>query len=203
MHYVYDFDSTLFSTQRVWDVWRGMLIDAGYAAEVVDATGAEITPKGYSPRKHAATLGVPEGAAADLLARFAVVLAEESPGCVFEDVRSFIEARRDGHRQTILTQGDEAHQWEKLRASGVDALVPRVVITKPDGTKVAHLAEMLAEGGEITFIDDNPCHLAAVRESGLPIVIVRMARPSEKLVADPHELDGVAWRVISSLRELD
>ncbi|MEI6510951.1 MAG: hypothetical protein WCO25_02815 [Candidatus Uhrbacteria bacterium] len=203
-HYVYDFDSTLYATQTVWEVWSEMLIGAGFDAASVFAAYQEVLPRGYSPIKHADALGVSDALRYDLIVRFRAILTDRSPSLLFDDVAPFVESRRDVHRQTILTQGDEEHQWEKMRASGIDLLVPRVVITVPDGSKTERLAEMLAEDPTpITFVDDNPHHLTRVHASGLPITIVRMMRPGETLAIAPHELDGVAWKVVSSLRELD
>lgn len=204
MHFVYDFDSTLFATQRIWDMWRDMLVGAGIDAEAVDAAYREIIPLGYSPRKHVERLGMDAAAADGLVSRFRDAMGRESPAFLFDDVAPFVSARRAAHRQTILTQGDEEHQWEKMRASGVDRLIPDAVITAPDGVKAERLAEMLRhDSSPITFIDDNPHHLVPVAESGLPVTIVRMVRAGETMAAAPHELDGVAWRVIASLRGLD
>lgn len=203
-HYVYDFDSTLYATQRMWDVWSGMLATAGFDRAAVFESYQRIVPSGYSPRKHAASLGVDDTLARDLVGRFNVILSDESPSLLFGDVAPFLEARRHTATHSILTQGDEEHQWEKMRASGVDRLLPNVVITKPDGLKVEHLADMLDKDSmPITFIDDNPHHLLPAYQNGLPITLIRMKRPGETLAAAPHELDDVAWRVISSLDELD
>ena len=204
MHYVYDFDSTLFATQKIWDAWRGMLLAAGFGEEAVDQSYQGILMHGYSPRKHAAALGIAPGHADDMVSRFNVILRDESPSLLFDDVAPFVEARKPHARQTILTQGDHEHQWEKMRASGVDRMLPNTVITSPDGTKIERLADMLDEDPTpITFIDDNPHHLVPVHQSGLPITVVRIKRPGETLAIAPHELDGVAWRVIASLDELN
>ena len=203
-HYVYDFDSTLYATQTVWELWSELLVGAGFDAASVFATYEQVLPLGYSPRKHTDALGIESGKAEDLIGRFGAILAERSPSLVFGDVAPFIESRRDAHRHSILTQGDEAHQWEKMRASGIDLLVPRVVITVPNGSKTERLAEMLAEDPTpITFIDDNPHHLTRVHASGLPVTIIRMMRPGETLAIAPHELDGIAWKTIASLEELE
>jgi len=203
-HYVYDFDSTLYATQAVWEAWSEMLVGAGFDAASVFLAYQEVLPRGYSPRKHADALGMTNETADDLIGRFRAILTDRSPSLLFDDVAPFVESRKDAHRQSILTQGDEEHQWEKMRASGIDLLVPRVVITVPNGSKAERLAEMLAEDPTpITFVDDNPHHLTAVHASGLPVTIVRMMRPGETLAIVPHELDGVAWKVIASLRELD
>ncbi len=204
MHYVYDFDSTLFATQKIWDDWRGMLLGAGLSGELVDQSYQAILPTGYSPRKHAQALGIATDRLEDMVSRFGQLLVDESPSLLFDDVAPFIEAKRAGHRQTILTQGDEAHQWEKMRASGIDRLLPNVMIAKPDGLKIELLADMIDEDvTPITFIDDNPHHLVPAHQSGLPITLIRMRRPAETLAIAPHPLDDVAWRVIASLDELE
>ncbi len=203
-HYVYDFDSTLYATQAVWEMWSEMLVGAGLDAASVFASYQEVLPRGYSPRKHIDALGLDDALRDCLIVRFGAMLTDRSPSLLFDDVAPFVESRRDAHRQTILTQGDRDHQWEKMRASGIDLLVPRVVVTEPSGSKAERLAAMLAEDPTpITFVDDNPHHLVAVHQSGLPVTIVRMMRPGETLAIAPHELDGVAWKVVASLRELD
>lgn len=204
MHYVYDFDSTLYATQTIWEMWNELLIGAGFDASSVFSSYQEVLPRGYSPRKHVDALGVSAEIRDGLIVRFRAMLTERSPSLLFDDVAPFVESRRDARRQTILTQGDRDHQWEKMRSSGIDLLVPRVVITAPSGSKAERLAAMLAEDPTpITFIDDNPHHLVSVHASGLPVTIVRMMRPGETLAIAPHELDGVAWRTVASLRELE
>lgn len=202
MHFVYDFDSTLFSTEALWQAWRGMLVAAGYDAETIDETGARITPDGYSPRKHADALGLDQVIAAELLSRFEAVMRDEAPSLVFGDVAPFV-GQRTGHTQSILTMGDEVHQREKLTNSRIDLLLPRITIAKPHDTKTEYLKAMLAAGEEVVFIDDNPIHLVRVREAGIPVSLVRMRRPSEgSLVEGDHPLDHDAWRVVTSLDEL-
>jgi FMN phosphatase YigB (HAD superfamily) len=203
MHYVYDFDSTLFGTQRLWEVWRGMLVAVGHEPDAVDATYRSVVADGYSPRRHAAALGVTDAGLDGLVARFNAVMSDESPSLLFDDVAPFVEARRHASRQTILTQGDRAHQWEKIRASGIDRLLPDVRVAPCGAPKTQSLAGLLDQDPRpMTFVDDNPYHLVAAHESGLPIRLVRMMRPSETLAIGPHELDGVAWRVVRSLDEL-
>lgn len=205
MHFVYDFDSTLFATQKLWEAWRQILISAGYDPRDIDAIGQQITPNGYSPRKHADMLGVDEVIADEMLARFEAIMRDESPSMVFSDVVPFVEARRAAHAQSILTMGDEAHQREKLSTSGVDRLIPSVLIAKPHDTKAQHLRDMLDRGSEpIVFIDDNPVHLERVHAAKIPVELIRILRPSETtLVEGPHRLDNEAWRIIASLEELD
>lgn len=204
MHYVYDFDSTLFGTQWLWNVWREMLVGAGHTPEAVDEVYRAVLPTGYSPRKHGAALGMGSNRLDDLVARFDAILSDESPSLLFDDVAPFVEARKGTHRQTILTQGDHGHQWQKLRASGIDRMLPDVHIAPCGAPKTENLANLIDQDPTpITFVDDNPFHLVAAHQSGLPVSLVRMMRSSETLAIAPHELDDVAWRVISSLDELD
>ncbi len=202
MRYVYDFDSTLFSTERLWQAERAMIISAGFDPEVVDETGDQAARLGYSPRKHMEMLGMDADVIVDIIERFEVLLRDDAPSFVFADVIPFINARKD-HSHSVLTIGDEGHQREKLLTSGIDKLIPNITIARPEETKASHLLRMLEQEQKLIFIDDNPTHLITAHEAKLPIDLVRIKRKGEYYAIEPHELDDVAWRVITSLSEIE
>lgn len=207
MHYVYDFDSTLYATIRLWNRWVGIIERHGYSTPdltTVEKTLNETFRVPFTPRRHAEkVVGMEPAHAERAVDEQARDVAALGAALVYSDARAFLERNHGAHRQSLLTFGDRDYQMGKIGASGIGGLVGDVQIAGFERGKAEFLRDLVEAGSEpIVFIDDHPKHLQSAYDAGLPVQLVRMRRPDEPHTPDAHPLDDVAWRVIASLDEL-
>lgn len=204
MHFVYDFDATLFKTSSLWEAWQKVLKDFGGDEEAIVTTGNTLFGEGFTLEGHGERLGISGKDFDKAVQKFYKKTKEAGVSLVFEDVIPFLEAQRDEHRQTILTFGNRDYQHSKVTASTVLSYVDDVQIATPDMMKPQHLREFIESGSEsMVFIDDNPRELEAVHDVGLPITLVRMIREGERHAEEEHKLDDDAWMCVTSLEEVE
>lgn len=200
MHFVYDFDSTLYATKRLWDVWADLLVPYGFSREHLLAVADEITPRGFSCPTHARTLGLGEEQIASAMAQFVQQLNDVSPGFIYDDVLPLLNAQRQAQiRHSVVTHGDAEHQWLKINTSGLDQHLTDVRIANQDVPKIQHLRDLLATTDTpLVFVDDNPKELKRVIDAALPVRLVRIVRAGD--FSDfAHPSDDEHWEVIRSL----
>jgi len=206
MHYVYDFDSTLYATMRLWERWVDIIRRYGYATPDLTTVEKGINESlnlPFTPRRHGEFIGMASPHLDDAVREQDADVRLLGSSLVFDDVVPFLRNRHGAHRQSLLTFGDREYQIEKIDASGIRGLVGDIHIAGLDRGKAEILRELVERGSEpITFIDDHTRHLQFVHDAGLPVEIVRMRRPGEPHTPDEHPLDGIGWRVVSSLDEL-
>jgi len=206
MHYVYDFDSTLYATARLWARWVEILRKYGYATPdvtIVEKKLNESLGLPFTPRRHAELIGMIPSYIDEAVLEQDTDIRSLGSSLVFDDVVPFLEKGRSAHRHSLLTFGDSEYQMGKIDASGIHNLVGDIHVADLHHGKADILRELVESGSEpITFIDDHTWHLQFVHEAGLPVEIVRMRRPGEPHTPDEHPLDNIAWRIVSSLDEL-
>ncbi|OGL98114.1 hypothetical protein A2304_03460 [Candidatus Uhrbacteria bacterium RIFOXYB2_FULL_57_15] len=100
MHYVYDFDSTLYATQRLWEQWVDMLHRLGFETPTLGEVERVFNEKGivFDPRRHAEYVGM-DAEAADRAVRELRGLTDSLwSTLLFDDVLPFRarEGRRTG-----------------------------------------------------------------------------------------------------------
>jgi len=205
MHYVYDFDYTLFATHILWECWLNELVKQGFDQEEVISSGKILFTQGFTLEKHASSLKMGESAIKKMMKSFSRVHDQLCTKLLFEDVIPFLEKQHEkGVRQSVLTFGDSDYQHRKLHISGLVDHLDDIRIANPEKYKVAHLREMVEAGSEpITYFDDNPNELLSIYESGLPVVLIRVLRDGGKHVNTEHVYDDKHWQCIRSLEELD
>jgi len=203
MHFVYDFDSTLFKTSALWNAWRTLLYGFEKEDEEILQTAQEAIKEGFSPYGHGAKLNL-EGKAFDKAVKaFQKMIKDTAPSLVFDDVLAFLEEQSGDHKQSILTFGDFDFQHAKIEATQILDYIDNVRIARPEQVKTAHLREMVEESSQqIVFIDDNPRELASVHEAGLPVTLIRMVRDGEHHADEDHEGDDDLWTCVASLEEI-
>ena len=201
MHYIYDFDGTLFATQMLWEAWVDALVEFNLTPEQIIAEGEKLIPIGFSLESHAQCLGL-EGKAVDkVISKFNSVMKDKGPELVFPDVMPFLTENEDD-THSVLTFGDADFQAQKIELSGIGDKLEDINFARPDKTKSDYLRELVEMSSEpIVFIDDNPRTLLDVHDKGLPITLIRMVREGERH-KEPHECDGDLWQCISSLDEI-
>lgn len=202
MHFVYDFDATLFKTASLWEAWKKVLLDFGAKEDEINEAGEELFGIGFSLEKHGESLGLEGKDFKKAIASFQKMTRDEGPTLVFEDVISFFEDNSE-HRHSILTFGDHDYQHSKILACEIMEYLEDVRIAGPDQRKVEHLREMIETGSDqIVFIDDNPNELLSAHDAGLPITLIRMMRDGEKHAEEEHEFDEDKWMCVASLEEV-
>lgn len=200
MRFIYDFDSTLYATGRLWEIWAEELATLGLSMEEIDRTGDELSKTGFSCPGHASMLGIEGEARDEVLRAYCDRWGKENPHMVYPDVVPFVT--RNPHTQMILTFGEPGHQEEKIGMSGLRRYIPDVRLASLQNPKHKQIQEIIETGNEpIIFIDDDPKELTAVHEASLPVKLFRMVR-SKELITDPHPSDDLHWRVVRSLDEL-
>jgi FMN phosphatase YigB (HAD superfamily) len=200
MRFIYDFDSTLYATGKLWHIWADELQACGLPLTQIEDTMKELSKTGFSCPGHAHMLGITGALQGELLRRYRNRWAVENKTMVFPDVIPFLS--NNPHNQLILTFGEIGHQHEKIEMSGLRAHVPDIRLASLENPKRKQLQELVDVSNEpLVFVDDNPRELAAVHEAGLPVELYRMIRPNE-LIIDPHEGDDRHWRVIRTLDDI-
>lgn len=205
MHYVYDFDHTLFATHVLWECWLDELVKHSFDREEAAQAGQVLFSQGFTLEKHASSLGMSDSAVKKMMKSFGQVHDRLCAKLVFEDVLPFLESQNEkGIRQSVLTFGDSDYQHRKLHISGLVEHLDDVRVANPDKRKVAHLRELIEAGSEpITYFDDNPEKLLAIYEAGLPITLIRMLRDGGKHSGTEHIHDDEHWQCIRGLEELN
>lgn len=203
MHFVYDFDATLFKTSSLWEAWIKVMKDFGGDEEAILDAGNQLFGEGFTLEKHGSILGIRPVDLKRSIQTFSKMTRDVGPSLVFDDVVDFLEEHAEGNKQTILTFGDYDYQHEKIQASALMDFIDDIRIATPEQTKADHLRELVESGTDpIIFIDDNPNELLAVHEAGLPVTLMRMVREGERHADEGHDRDGDAWTLIRSLDEM-
>ncbi len=203
MHFVYDFDSTLYATKRLWERWVEHLLPFGFPVDRIHATMEDLSARGFSCPGHARMLGVSEPDVQATMERFTKQLEEESPAFIYPDVLPWLAAQRElAIPHSVVTAGDAGHQWLKINSSGLDKHLTDVRIANSETPKVQHLRDLLASSsGPLIFVDDNPKELQRVIDAALPVELIRIVRTND--FGDyAHPGDDRSWPVIRSLDEL-
>jgi FMN phosphatase YigB (HAD superfamily) len=203
MHFVYDFDATLFKTSALWEAWTKVMKDFGGDEEEIISAGETLFREGFTLEKHGELLRIRPADLKRSVQTFTKMTKSDGPSLVFDDVHAFLEDHAEEHKQTILTFGDHDYQHEKIQASALMDFIDDIRIASLEQSKTEHLRELVESGTDpIVFIDDNPRELEAVHESGLPMTLMRMVRDGERHAEEEHELDDDAWTCIRSLEEI-
>lgn len=201
MHYVFDFDSTLYSTHRLWNAWVDMLLDHNAHEPDILPTGQSLFESGFSLHGHAKLLGFSDEKRENVVDQFDTWTKAAGDELVFYDVVPFFDSLKEEHRLTLLTYGDAGYQLPKIRASGLHRYFEDMRVATQQKHKPVHLQELLELYGEpIVFVDNSDKELERVYRAGLAIELVRMLRPSE--VNQQHPFDGQKWHSINGLSEL-
>ena len=175
MHFVFDFDHTIYNTAELWDRW----LDELEAIDIdrIDAIekGESIFGVGFTLREHAERLGLTGDESEELISSFKEYAAVESPELIFKDAVPFVELNSKKHEFSILSFGDPDWQKEKMSACGISDHISDIRIARPERHKTAHLRELVQETDEqVVFVDDNPKELVSIHESEMPITLYRM-----------------------------
>lgn len=203
MHFIYDFDGTLYSMCHLQKILVEVLSTFDLEAEQIEAAGERLFAEGYTPEKHVAALAISEKEAKKVLEKFYRIVEERSPELVFEEVNQWLEETDYGNKQTILTYGDQDFQTLKVNASGLIEKVGDLRIAGPEKPKVEHLKEIVENGGEgLILIENNPHELQRAYDAGLPVTLIRMVRAGERHSEMPHPGDGDLWPCVESLAEV-
>jgi FMN phosphatase YigB (HAD superfamily) len=204
MHFVFDFDHTIFDTGKLWNSWLDVLESAGVDREDSNEKGEEIFGKGFTLLEHAERLGLSQNESEELISSFTDYTFHESPELVFEDAIPFVKKNQKKHKFSILTFGDSDYQNEKISASGVGDYIDDVRIASPERLKAVQLKEILNETDErVVFVDDNPRELVAASGLDSDIDIYRMIRPKSRHSDVSHALDSDKWKCIKSFDEIE
>lgn len=202
MHFVCDFDETLFDTNTLWNKWLDFLENTGINRDEAIAKVESVIIEGFTPEKHALRLGLHEKDVHHLAKQFRQYTEQHAPSLVFSDVIPFFEQYKLVHSFSLLTYGDSSYQREKVSAAQIDPFFTSLRIAGPHKHKVRHLEELLSHENEpIVFVDDSPNELNPVVNAGLPVKLYRIVRPGAKHDYI-HERDNVAWTRISTLKEI-
>lgn len=204
MHFVFDFDHTIYDTDKLWNYWLDALESAGIDRETAKEKGEEIFGIGFTMFDHTNRIGLDLQESEDLTSSFKDFTFLESPDLLYKDVIPFVESKSIDHDFSILTFGDPDYQNEKIVACGIGEYIDDVRVARPERLKIDHLKEIVQENeNSVVFVDDNPKELLAAFEVKLPLSLYRMNRPNSRHANSPHELDGVAWRCISGFDEIE
>ncbi|MFH1404846.1 MAG: HAD hydrolase-like protein [Patescibacteria group bacterium] len=204
MHYIFDFDSTLFANSRLWESWVSMLENEGLEKQFIIDEGVKLIQLGFSPQKHADAVGLENKISKKLVSKFSAWIEKEGPELIYTDVPAFFERKNGDHKYSILTFGDPEFQDQKIQACQLYDLVDDVYVATPEKQKKDHLADLVSGGADqVLFVDDNPNELEAVHGSGVPVTLVRILRDGEYHAQEKHKGDGDLWQCIESLEELD
>ncbi len=204
MHFVLDFDHTIYDTGSLWDFWVELLGSVQIDKKTANEKGEEIFGSVFTLQKHLELLKIEEDVAKRLVDSFRELTLQKSPELIYKDAIPFVNSNKDLHSFSILTFGDFSYQHEKIEACGISSYIDNILIAGPEKFKIEHLKNLILESGSsIVFVDDNPRELTAVSDSGLPITLYRMIRPNSRHGEEKNPGDGVDWKCISAFDEIE
>lgn len=160
-----DLDGTLVDRQGAFEDWaRSFLAEIGAPRGELDWL-READENGYRPRLDLATAIIDRwrltAAPSDLEQR----LQSDVVGgiaCYPGVLEALLRLRSSGAELVLVTNGTVAQQSEKLRRTGLDRVLDRIVISeaagvkKPDPRIFALAVEGLADGRETWMVGDHP-----------------------------------------------
>lgn len=160
-----DLDGTLVDRQQAFEGWaQSFLAEVGAAAEELEWLRAA-DDSGYRPRRELAAAIVdrlcPSARVPAIEQRLQLEVIE-SISCFPGVLEGLRRLRAGGAELVLVTNGTVAQQTEKLRRTGLDALLDRVVISevvgvkKPDPRIFARAVEGLENGRETWMVGDHP-----------------------------------------------
>lgn len=160
-----DLDGTLVDRQQAFEDWaQSFLAEVGAAAEELEWLRAA-DASGYRPRRELAAAIVerlcPSARVSEIEQRLQLEVVE-GISCFPEVLEGLRRLRAGGAELVLVTNGTVAQQREKLRRTGLDALLDRVVISeaagvkKPDPRIFARAVEGFEESRETWIVGDHP-----------------------------------------------
>lgn len=160
-----DLDGTLVDRQRAFEDWaRSFLAEVRAPAAELEWL-READENGYRPRPELAAAIVerlfPTSQASEIEQRLQLEVIE-SITCYPGVVEGLRRLRAGGAELVLVTNGTVVQQSEKLRRTGLDALLDRVVISeaagvkKPDPRIFALAIDGLVGGVETWMVGDHP-----------------------------------------------
>ena len=181
-----DFDHTLFDTDRFfWVDLKSAFARFGVPEDAWEKSYEAAWPSGYSLEKHLdelnrlGTISKPTTARM-MLATLNSAFSDLRP-YLFPDVPGFLRsARHQGFDLILLSFGDPAWQSYKVRASGLDPYLQKVVYTAKQKGKAELLDDLGPRYEELHAIDNNPAELDAMkaRNSRLQTHLICRVEPS-------------------------
>jgi len=173
-YYFLDWDETCMKTKALKEKLFELL-GSIFSYSEVESSYKEIRGDGYNPEKHFQYLLQKSPHTPEEVEKLESDYAEKSTEffsqldeLLYPDAQEFIESHRGQGKVVILTFGNEEYQHQKIEGSGYGDLE---VIVCSSEEKVGPLNKWLEAHGEdpakveFVFVDDNPHHVARLREA--------------------------------------
>lgn len=196
VHYVLDFDRTLFNDDMLIASLMKEFIAQGATEEGMLHAYAKIAVQNelWSPWKWAEYTF---GHVSESIRSHIDFLHKQTSSMVYADVRPFLE-RIGRSTKSILSYGDPQTQNEKIVHSGIAHYFSDITITQ-DPQKTSDFLRY-SDAEHIIFVDDRGPVIDAVKGAHPRVTCIRIMRPGS---AYNHESSLRADRVVSSLADLN
>lgn len=187
-----DFDDTVFNTRKGFlPALRDVFVRSGVPSDIFDRTYEQCTAHrvadglSYTPHAHADFLRA-EGYALLGLERAYEQLLTVASRWVYRDFIDFVRA--SDVPVVMVTYGDDTFQREKIRASGVGALVRDVIVTQGEKARAIDAYAPHASS-PLVIVDDKVSVFARVKALRRPTYTVHAVRrggPCAHTLCDAH-----------------
>ncbi|MEK9151237.1 MAG: HAD family hydrolase [Patescibacteria group bacterium] len=175
-----DFDDTLFNTRAFAERVQGVFEEYGISRELFwssyqDMKGAFLIGWCYSPEVHMQRLQPDHSFDIEQVRKKLGVLVADTRRFLFHEVKeslSFLKAV--GHTLYILSLGDYGFQMEKIRGTGIDVFMEKVIVTQGDKAKALRDERVKGEG--TWFIDDRVRFIESVKKTFPEVKTILMQR---------------------------
>jgi FMN phosphatase YigB (HAD superfamily) len=197
---IFDLDHTLYNTSMLWERVVEELVERGFEEHRVNATANALTMSGYSFELHLRALGASEQQCSELVPRLYAMM-DKGNAYLYPDVVPWITTKAGECDLSLLTFGHQAFQTRKWQAlTELHPFFSEFRVVEAQGVTKGMVIASMGNDRPTVFIDDAPRHLVDAQEQAPFATRVRMMRSDG---GEPHVGDGVAWRCIRSLKELE
>jgi len=172
MTIVFDFDYTLYNTDRIKKATYSAAERAGVSSDVFESTLPAAYGKSYKkmkgggayvPQKHCELIGSYANCDPKFLYQFFLQAVKQSHFYLYDDVISTMEIFKEkGYHLIILTFGNAAYQRLKIEASGIERYIDDVLYVEE--THAKHSALPIENDEKFIFVNDNASENEKVQE---------------------------------------
>lgn len=204
MKIFFDFDDTLFDTRAFAESIQSIFEKYGISKELFwssyqDMKGAFLIGWCYSPEIQIQRLRQDHSFDAKQLHRELDRLISETKKFLFSDTEEFLSLfKKKGYILYILSFGDYDFQMKKIRGTGINKLIEKIIITKVD--KAIALREEIANDSDtVWFVDDKIKFIEGIKNVFPEAKTVLMRRVGRY---DQDEPDDCCDYVVANLDEM-
>lgn len=203
MKIVFDFDHTLFSTKKIYQLIKESFFKFGVCEQLFQETYQKLRDedRGYNPFFQLKLIKKEKFKIEENIFKkeFEKVL-KKAPQFLYQDTIWFLKKWQGQAELILISLGEEKFQKSKIRAAGIEKYFQEIVITQGIN-KIKDFKKFFRYKENIIFVEDDPGALSIIKEVFPKVITIRINRGEGKYIQEPD--NSQINFSIKNLKELD